>query len=374
MRDHSNRKGRGFGVELELTQAGRRLGRTRPVGRCGDLICTPDGAMSTLLDQLARTAAQPISRSHALKLIGGALLSGGALRSAPRGRPGEFAPSPVPPARRLRASSARSRGESAASESVARQSSPFAAPPATRCAAATRDSGAARRRSGTSREPNAWAARPVRRNVAGFAVPRARSARMRTSSTAAAPGSTCAQAAAPSTAVTATRPAVTASAARPGCAATRGAAGTVRRRRGSAETAAAARRARRAATGAAVARSRSAATTTTAVTRTRSAAARSAAAGTRSAAATTAAPTTGSVAGAGAAPSGRTCARHQQTGRKTCCAQAHLIRSPAGLVCCSDTDVAVGNRCCPRTNPRCNECDPPCRAGESCRSGYCLPI
>jgi hypothetical protein len=40
MRDHSNRKGRGFGFELELTQAGRRLGRTRAVGRCGDLICT----------------------------------------------------------------------------------------------------------------------------------------------------------------------------------------------------------------------------------------------------------------------------------------------------------------------------------------------
>jgi hypothetical protein len=40
MRDHSNRKGRGFGIELELTQAGRRLGRTRAVGRCNDLICT----------------------------------------------------------------------------------------------------------------------------------------------------------------------------------------------------------------------------------------------------------------------------------------------------------------------------------------------
>jgi hypothetical protein len=40
MRDHSNRRGRGYGVELELTQAGRRLGRTRVVGRCGDLICT----------------------------------------------------------------------------------------------------------------------------------------------------------------------------------------------------------------------------------------------------------------------------------------------------------------------------------------------
>ena len=40
MRDHSNRKGRSFGFELELTQAGRRLGRTRAVGRCGDLICT----------------------------------------------------------------------------------------------------------------------------------------------------------------------------------------------------------------------------------------------------------------------------------------------------------------------------------------------
>jgi hypothetical protein len=39
MRDHSNRKGRGFGFELELTQDGRRLGRTRVVGRCGDLIC-----------------------------------------------------------------------------------------------------------------------------------------------------------------------------------------------------------------------------------------------------------------------------------------------------------------------------------------------
>ena len=39
MRDHSNRKGRGFGVELELTQAGRLLGRSRAVGRCGDLIC-----------------------------------------------------------------------------------------------------------------------------------------------------------------------------------------------------------------------------------------------------------------------------------------------------------------------------------------------
>lgn len=40
MRDHSNRKGRSFGFELELTQAGRRLGRTRAVGRCNDLICT----------------------------------------------------------------------------------------------------------------------------------------------------------------------------------------------------------------------------------------------------------------------------------------------------------------------------------------------
>jgi hypothetical protein len=40
MRDHSNRNGREFGFELELTQAGRRLGRTRAVGRCGNLICT----------------------------------------------------------------------------------------------------------------------------------------------------------------------------------------------------------------------------------------------------------------------------------------------------------------------------------------------
>jgi hypothetical protein len=41
MRDHSNRRGRAFGVELELTQAGRRLGRTRLVGRCNDLFCLP---------------------------------------------------------------------------------------------------------------------------------------------------------------------------------------------------------------------------------------------------------------------------------------------------------------------------------------------
>jgi hypothetical protein len=41
MRDHSNRKGRGFGFVLELTQAGHRLGRTRLVGRCGDLVCKP---------------------------------------------------------------------------------------------------------------------------------------------------------------------------------------------------------------------------------------------------------------------------------------------------------------------------------------------
>jgi hypothetical protein len=41
MRDHSNRRGRAFGVELELTQAGRRLGRTRLVGRCNDLYCAP---------------------------------------------------------------------------------------------------------------------------------------------------------------------------------------------------------------------------------------------------------------------------------------------------------------------------------------------
>jgi hypothetical protein len=41
MRDHSNRRGRAFGLELELTQAGRRLGRTRLVGRCNDLFCTP---------------------------------------------------------------------------------------------------------------------------------------------------------------------------------------------------------------------------------------------------------------------------------------------------------------------------------------------
>jgi hypothetical protein len=41
MRDHSNRRGRGFGFELELTQAGRRLGRTRVVGRCNDLYCIP---------------------------------------------------------------------------------------------------------------------------------------------------------------------------------------------------------------------------------------------------------------------------------------------------------------------------------------------
>jgi hypothetical protein len=85
-------------------------------------------------------------------------------------------------------------------------------------------------------------------------------------------------------------------------------------------------------------------------------------------------PDDGDCCGNGCCARGRTCARHQRTGRKTCCAQAHLIRSPAGLVCCADTDVAVGNRCCPRSNPNCNECDPPCRAGESCRSGYCLPI
>jgi hypothetical protein len=41
MRDHSNRRGRAFGFELELRQAGRRLGRTRVVGRCNSLYCTP---------------------------------------------------------------------------------------------------------------------------------------------------------------------------------------------------------------------------------------------------------------------------------------------------------------------------------------------
>jgi hypothetical protein len=41
MRDHSNARGRGFGFELELTQASRRLGRTRVVGRCNDLFCIP---------------------------------------------------------------------------------------------------------------------------------------------------------------------------------------------------------------------------------------------------------------------------------------------------------------------------------------------
>ena len=37
-------------------------------------------------------------------------------------------------------------------------------------------------------------------------------------------------------------------------------------------------------------------------------------------------------------------------------------------------DIAAGDRCRPRSRPNCSECDPPCRAGESCRDGFCLEV
>jgi hypothetical protein len=73
-------------------------------------------------------------------------------------------------------------------------------------------------------------------------------------------------------------------------------------------------------------------------------------------------------------PDGKTCAVDQQRGTKVCCIAERTVRTRFGTICCRPGDVAYRDRCCPRTNPRCNECDPPCRAGESCRDGFCLEV
>lgn len=78
--------------------------------------------------------------------------------------------------------------------------------------------------------------------------------------------------------------------------------------------------------------------------------------------------------GAGCCADGQTCAVHQARGVKTCCPSGRLVRTRFGAICCRSGDVAAGDRCCPRSRPNCNECDPPCRAGESCRDGFCLEV
>ena len=67
---------------------------------------------------------------------------------------------------------------------------------------------------------------------------------------------------------------------------------------------------------------------------------------------------------------GTTC--YKQAGRFGCCPDERLAQTPAGKVCCPDRFYAEQGTCCP-TGRACTECDPPCRRGEYCQDGFCLP-
>ena len=73
----------------------------------------------------------------------------------------------------------------------------------------------------------------------------------------------------------------------------------------------------------------------------------------------------------GCCPSGTVCTTSQ--GTTVCCPANRVASTGSGTVCCGPGEVATSGRCCPSTRPNCNTCDPPCRSGEFCRDGYCLP-
>lgn len=72
----------------------------------------------------------------------------------------------------------------------------------------------------------------------------------------------------------------------------------------------------------------------------------------------------------GCCPEGTRC--YKDAGTFRCCPEERLASTPAGKVCCPPYYyVQWGNTCC-RTGRTCTECDPACPRGHYCQDGYCL--
>jgi hypothetical protein len=74
----------------------------------------------------------------------------------------------------------------------------------------------------------------------------------------------------------------------------------------------------------------------------------------------------------GCCPKGTTCANRE--GGTVCCPNRAVLSRPGRDICCPNGMVATGDRCCPNRRPNCQECDPPCRSGEYCSNGFCVQV
>ena len=78
--------------------------------------------------------------------------------------------------------------------------------------------------------------------------------------------------------------------------------------------------------------------------------------------------------GSGCCPEGRTCATSTgaQSGKLVCCAKGSTLTVAGHHICCPPGSHAEGNQCCPNTGP-CTPCDPACNSAEYCSDGVCIP-
>jgi hypothetical protein len=71
---------------------------------------------------------------------------------------------------------------------------------------------------------------------------------------------------------------------------------------------------------------------------------------------------------------GHTCvARPDLPGGFGCCPDARVVQTPSGKACCDPPYTAREGRCC-RPGRACNACDPPCPAEHYCQDGLCVQI
>jgi hypothetical protein len=74
----------------------------------------------------------------------------------------------------------------------------------------------------------------------------------------------------------------------------------------------------------------------------------------------------------GCCEKGTTCASRE--GTIVCCRNNRVLSRPGRDICCPSGDVATGDRCCPAARPNCGKCNPACGPGTYCRDGACIQV